>query len=179
MPFCVWQGPLFLGCKSTCHKKKRFCTQEKLTKYHLACDPLGNAIGDGRPNHCDNSDGMYAKQVSILSLWGVIGITRRGGGSISLYYGVAVCTTEYQFVLLTISLYYGVPVCTTEYQFVLRSISLYYGVSVCTTECPFVLRTTEYQFVLWSISLYYEVSVCTTEYQFALRSISMHYGVSV
>ena len=143
--YCLWQGALFLGCKSPCHKH-----QGKPNKYHLTCDPLGDATGDGRPNPCDNSDGMYAKQVSILLSYFIMGCDRyhtRGGG-------VSVCTTEYQFVLRSISLYYGVTVCTTEYQFVLRSISLYYGVSVCTTECQFVLRST---------SLYYGVSVCITE----------------
>ena len=92
--YCLWQGALFLGCKSPCHKH-----QGKPNKYHLTCDPLGDATGDGRPNPCDNSDGMYAKQVSILLSYFIMGCDRyhtRGGG-------VSACTTEYQFVLRSVS----------------------------------------------------------------------------
>ena len=42
--------------------------------------------------------------------------------SVSLYFRVSVCITEYT------------SVCATEYQSALRGISLYYGVSVGTTE---------------------------------------------
>ena len=62
-------------------------------------------------------------------------------------------------MLRSIRLYYGVSVCTTEYQFVLRSMSLHYGVSVCTTEYISIC-TTEYQFVLRSVSRGCLVRVC-------------------
>ena len=81
--------------------------------------------------------------------------------SMSLYYGVPVCITEFQLVLQTVSLYYGEPVCTSEYQFVLRSMSLYCGVPVCTTE---------YQFVLRSLLAALQVAALEQEFQFPQAS---------
>ena len=64
--------------------------------------------------------------------------------SVSSYYRVPVCATEYHFVLQSTSLYYRVPVCITEYQFVLQNTSLYYRVPVCTAEYQFVLQSTSF-----------------------------------
>ena len=87
---------------------------------------------------------------------------------ITLYYGVWLCTTEYDFVLWSVTLYYGVWLCTTEYDWVLRSLTIYFGVWLCTTEYNFVLR---------SMTLYYRVWLCNTECDFVLRSMSLPYGV--